>query len=786
MQGQTTIGTKVVIDGLSNYLDPLSTKTSTYKNLLPDDSLSTSVWTKYRCTCNQSNETTAPDGSYDANLLTITDAINLVRMVFNGPLVYDYDNYGQTHVFSVYVKQKNCTASLFQLCVYNAVYSSGGVETSFYIQNEFTPMNSDISGKEYIGDGWYRLYTRFTPNSYKYAYNVFFDIEGPNKVNGEGLYIWGPQFEVGTIPSAYESKKKELIPVIGQNSPLLENGAVLQKSEGGFFMLEGNNYQISNISTNTCNHWTINFFQECNLIENYIGDKRLFNITPSSGKYKEGHMYWTNSSFFNLNRVLVSSDQKIYVGGQFGGYNSIFRMGFVKINEDGLLNEDFIAFNTGDGGVISTYPVAEDSNGLIYIRGTNIGYYNAGTLIVNSSGSSTGIVQMPSTAYPYASTGMAIDSTNNIAYLTVPIDTILTATQTPAKGLIKLELDTKAVITSFDTSTSGFDNGIIYNVFLDSNKDVFAVGTFTSYKTISANRIIKLKKEDASIDANFNYGVGFNGVTNTEAFAIQDDDKILIGGAFTSYNNTTMNRIIRLNPNGSIDDTFIIGTGFNNQVISIILQSDQKIVVLGTFTKYNGINASKIIRLNSDGSIDPTFQYGTGLNGDPSSATIQSDGKIIVIGVNITLYNGTAVGRIVRINTNGTIDSSFINAGFNKPLNRTNMTFWLQNDTQLNNWAGLFDIGKGRYSFYNTNYGAYLYNKPNMFTITFSEDKYFRFYLNGIYKNQLYSTNGLDCKLQVHTISATYKLFNFMMYDRPLNSSEILQNYNILKSRYTL
>jgi len=780
IKGQTLIGSKVLNDDLVLYMDPLSAKIPTYKNLLPNNIFSTTSWAKIRCTCNQTSEVTAPDGTYTAHLMNITDGSALVRLVFNGPLIYDYDNINEHHVFSVYVKQKNCTASIFEVCIYNANYTQG-VEDGFQIQNEFTP-NSVRSGKEYIGDGWYRIYTSFNPTSNNYAYNAFFDFQ-TNTINGEGLYIWGPQFELGTSPSVYENKIKELTPVIGNNVPLLNNGAAIAKSSGGFFMLEGTNYNISNLSTNAYEYWTINYFQQCNLIENNIRDKILLNIKPTAGDYKEGHINWNNSSFFNLNKVFVASDQKIYVGGQLGGYNNTFRMSFVKINEDGSLNDFNLGY--GDGGVVNTYPMAEDSNGLIYIRGTNVGGA-AGTRIVDSSGSSIGITQMPATAYPYASTGMVIDSPNNIIYLTVPIDTILTENQTPAKGLIKLQLETKTVITTFETSTSGFDNGVVSNVYLDANKDIFAIGTFTSYKSVSAKNIVKLNKLDASIDTSFDYGVGFNGVLNAEAFAIQNDGKILVGGAFTTYNNITTNRIVRLNTNGSIDDAFTIGTGFNNQVITIILQSDQKIIVLGTFSKYNETNASRIIRLNTDGSIDTTFQYGSGLNGDPASASIQSDGKIIVIGINITQYNGTTVGRIVRINTNGTVDNTFINAGFNKPLNRTNMTFWLQNNTQLNNYGGLFGIGNGRFSFYNTNYGAHLYNNTNMFSVTFSEDKYFRFYFNGVYKNRLYSTNGLGCKIQIHTILGTYKLNNFMLYNRPLNSSEILQNYDILKSRYPI
>ncbi len=71
-----------------------------------------------------------------------------------------------------------------------------------------------------------------------------------------------------------------------------------------------------------------------------------------------------------------------------------------------------------------------------------------------------------------------------------------------------------------------------------------------------------------------------------------------------TYNGTTSNKIIRLNSDGSIDTSFNIGTGFNGYVRTIILQPDGKILVSGAFNSYNGTTSNRIICLNSDGSIE--------------------------------------------------------------------------------------------------------------------------------------------------------------------------------------
>jgi hypothetical protein len=88
-------------------------------------------------------------------------------------------------------------------------------------------------------------------------------------------------------------------------------------------------------------------------------------------------------------------------------------------------------------------------------------------------------------------------------------------------------------------------------------------------------------------------------------------------GDFTTYNGTSINRIVRLNTDGSIDNTFSIGTGFSNACYIGKLDSNGKLYVGGFFTSYNGTGANYIIRLNSDGSRDTTFNMGTGFDGNP-------------------------------------------------------------------------------------------------------------------------------------------------------------------------
>ncbi|USN56445.1 MAG: delta-60 repeat domain-containing protein [Candidatus Peribacteria bacterium] len=92
---------------------------------------------------------------------------------------------------------------------------------------------------------------------------------------------------------------------------------------------------------------------------------------------------------------------------------------------------------------------------------------------------------------------------------------------------------------------------------------------------------------------------------------LQPDGKIIVGGAFTSYDGSSALRLIRLNADGSryIFDSRE-GFKYNDTVNTTTLQPDGKIIVGGYFTSYDGSSALRLIRLNPDGSRDTTFNIG--------------------------------------------------------------------------------------------------------------------------------------------------------------------------------
>jgi uncharacterized delta-60 repeat protein len=158
-------------------------------------------------------------------------------------------------------------------------------------------------------------------------------------------------------------------------------------------------------------------------------------------------------------------------------------------------------------------------------------------------------------------------------------------------------------------------------------------------------------------DLDFNQSVAsFDQSVN--ALAMQWDGKIIVGGQFTTYNWTTVNRIVRLNSNGTIDTNFAIWSWFNNSVNALAIQWDGKIIVGGQFTTYSWTAVNYIARLNTNGTLDASFNIWWWFSSSVYSLVVLGDGKILV-GGNFSAYNGTNVNRIVRLNSDWTRDTSF-------------------------------------------------------------------------------------------------------------------------------
>ncbi|MBV9303783.1 MAG: hypothetical protein JOY62_09130 [Acidobacteriaceae bacterium] len=180
------------------------------------------------------------------------------------------------------------------------------------------------------------------------------------------------------------------------------------------------------------------------------------------------------------------------------------------------------------------------------------------------------------------------------------------------------------------------------------------------------------KANDGQLDPSFaSNGIfldNFNGSTGAASVvAVQSDGKIVAAG---QLGQSTQSRavIIRLNKNGSLDNTFGSGGAVTvrlgdcaHEITGMAIQNGGKIVVSGLAE----FGDPKLFRLNSNGTFDTSF----GNSGfvdlgalRPGPFVLQPDGKILLIGESFN-PSSSLVPEMQRFNNNGQLDKTFGSGG---------------------------------------------------------------------------------------------------------------------------
>lgn len=133
------------------------------------------------------------------------------------------------------------------------------------------------------------------------------------------------------------------------------------------------------------------------------------------------------------------------------------------------------------------------------------------------------------------------------------------------------------------------------------------------------------------LDTAFNPNI-VRSASSVFATTLQSDGKLLIGGTFNTVNGVIRNRVARLNSDGTLDTAFLNGqSGANGIVYALNVQPEGRIALAGLFNTVNGTARGNIARLNTDGTLDTGFLNGlSGTNGGAYSLALQTDGKIII------------------------------------------------------------------------------------------------------------------------------------------------------------
>lgn len=337
----------------------------------------------------------------------------------------------------------------------------------------------------------------------------------------------------------------------------------------------------------------------------------------------------------------IQNDGKIFIGGDFLKYNGTERIKTARLNQNGSLE---ITSNPIEEKEIGIKTSIIQTDGKILIGGGNrkLKRLNANDLSYD-------------TQFSFSPTFIDALSVQNDGLILIG-GGFINSTVFPRTCLGRV-YSSDSFDSSFGNGFNGNNSITVKSITSQPDGKIIISGSFSSMFGTGSTRYITKLNSNGTIDTSF----GTNICNSTiECHKVQNDGKIIIGGQFTDCNGTTRNRIARLNANGSLDTTFNPGTGANGIVRTISIQSDGKIIIGGDFTVYNGTTSNYIARLNIDGTLDNSFNIGTGANGIVRTTSIQSDGKII-IGGDFTAYNGIGRNRIARINGDNALSTNVFN-----------------------------------------------------------------------------------------------------------------------------
>jgi uncharacterized delta-60 repeat protein len=394
-----------------------------------------------------------------------------------------------------------------------------------------------------------------------------------------------------------------------------------------------------------------------------------------------------------VSSVTVQSDGKILIAGTFTlSDGSVYSNAIVRLTTNGLLDTSFHFDPLGNLSQVET-----DPNGRILI---------SGSLRVNQKG-----VQIQKSVVRLFDDG-SIDPTFDASYIVsfrrfaMQDDRIIYNVGSDQQSLVRRLNENGSPDPSF--TATGFGNSDWADLKIQSDSKILVMTSASSLMRLGA---------DGGVDPSFGQ-VDFAG--QSSKINLQSDDRIVV--AFQSNgNDSTKWRIVRLLPNGVADQSFtpydyngallraqafqvgdrfllgdsyeiptsqnrfnrlltdglpdndfnIGGTGFQwinpGKIQTVCPLTNGKVMLAGDFDRVNNVPQSKMTRLNDDGTVDTSFQINTNHAGNYFAQILgaydvaaQPDGKLVISGAFTYYVNGIQKANVVRLNTDGSIDPSFI------------------------------------------------------------------------------------------------------------------------------
>jgi uncharacterized delta-60 repeat protein len=354
--------------------------------------------------------------------------------------------------------------------------------------------------------------------------------------------------------------------------------------------------------------------------------------------------------------LALQADGRVVVGGAFTAFGATAANYVARLNSDGTLDTAFAA-GIGSGFSGPLHSVSLQADGMI-LAGGEFGSFNGAT--------------------QYLAARLNADGTRDPGFLTLGFNGGGVQALVPdasgrliAGGTFNGHFNpggyqaraSFARLNGDGTLAAGFDFAIrtLGNIGINSTQPlaggkVLVTGYFTHLRGVAVPNSLARLNADGTVDTTFNPG-GAGADYNVQVAAVQPDGRILISGQFSAYNGVSTGRIARLKADGTLDPTFNPGSGLNLSAYTLQFLPGGRIFAGGLFTAINGVSAERVAVLQADGARDASF--GSGAIGSVFTAVVQPDGRI-VIGGEFVAYAGTPINRLARLNPDGTRDTQFV------------------------------------------------------------------------------------------------------------------------------
>jgi uncharacterized delta-60 repeat protein len=392
-------------------------------------------------------------------------------------------------------------------------------------------------------------------------------------------------------------------------------------------------------------------------------------------------------NFTNVISAVAQTDGKIVIGG-FGTAQGFAVLRFARLNADGSVDASFTPYNIQSTvgvsyGGLMVWAIQPDGKPLISYFTSGIFQYYLTLSRLNADGSLDNTFTSLTFNYRFQSQ----QALNQLQIL--PDGKIMIGGRHTFGDIFRINSDgtkdTSFVAPALTNNGGEVTRPSIYTFGFQSTGKILIGGNFLTVNAISRTGFARLNA-DGSLD------LGFTSSTSTvQKLVIVSGDKILLGTArlnsdgsvdnayspaftFVSWQMDVLERIVfigdftedgvtgqrigRMNADGSADNSFNIAIiESRGEVVSTALQPDGKILLSGLFDRVNGMVRHRITRVNADGSLDQTFNSGSGISGAINVIFVQPDGKIL-IGGDFSNYNGSQQD-LARINADGSLDATF-------------------------------------------------------------------------------------------------------------------------------